>query len=718
MIARVASLLRRLTQASSVPPTEARQSLPPSLADQLRAGGLSTADWLTEHRRLSRLYAALPDEQIAMLRRRFPDQAARTVSAADRILRHEFNLLGSGLFVPVDPARPPRDGYTPIDWYLDPIRKLRFPERVPYRDWNLLAMRPGLADVKLPWELARSQHWPTLGQAYRLTADDRYASEIVNQHDDFVAANPVGFGVNWTCTMDVAIRAFNWALALELVQESSAVTGAALERTYTSLFEHATFIEANLENKYEVTSNHFLSNVVGLYALGLVFHDLPAGGGWVRRCREWLEQEMRVQVLADGADYESSIPYHRLVTELFLSGARLAEIEGVPLSAAYLHRLQQMVEFLLATTRPDGLQPQVGDADDGRLHIFTGYGTWNPQDARHLTAPAAIIMRRPEWLRGCDADGLWEAAWWGCDVDDVSVDVPPEAGAEAGTWAIRPTPPRPNTPGRTAPVQAAPGQTLPIQAGRLFADAGIAVARTAGAYLLATNGRVGTNGFGNHKHNDLLGFEFHSGGIPLIVDPGSYVYTSDPDARNTFRGTAYHNTIRVDGAEQNDLKPEYLFRLFETSTVEHLGFVETDAHVEYSGRHSGYARLPHPVIHERTLRLLKGADSLEIIDVLRGTGAHELAWHFHFAPGVDVESGPSGGRSGGDAGQSHFILTARGSARGPRFRFTVPRELAAVVQSAWYSPSYGVRVQCEALELRCETVLAGERRWSFALEPA
>ena len=35
---------------------------------------------------------------------------------------------------------------------------------------------------------------------------------------------------------------------------------------------------------------------------------------------------MRVQVLPDGADYESSVPYHRLVAELFLAGDRLAQL--------------------------------------------------------------------------------------------------------------------------------------------------------------------------------------------------------------------------------------------------------------------------------------------------------------------------------------------------------------------------------------------------------
>ena len=83
---------------------------------------------------------------------------------------------------------------------------------------------------------------------------------------------------------------------------------------------------------------------------------------------------------------------------------------------------------------------------------------------------------------------------------------------------------------------------------------------------------MGTNGFGNHKHNDLLSFEFHDRGRPLIVDPGSFVYTSNPDARNRFRSTRAHNTVVVDGEEQNEFKAEWLFRMFEKAKPEHLQF--------------------------------------------------------------------------------------------------------------------------------------------------
>jgi uncharacterized heparinase superfamily protein len=585
--------------------------------------------------------------------------------SAERILRHEFDLLGSGPFVPVDPDRPATLGYTPIDWYLDPVRRLRFPRGVPFKEWKLYEMRPGNADVKYPWELARCQHWVTLGQAFQLSSDERFAREIARELDDFVEANPVGIGINWTCTMDVALRAVSWALGLELVHQSRDLDAPFWRRAYAALFDHGVFIRGNLENTYEVTSNHFLSNVVGLWFLGAAFADLRQGVEWLAFARASLEQEIDVQVLPDGADFESSVPYHRLVTELFLGSARLADYQGQPLSAHYRARVADMAAYLATVQRPDGLMPQIGDADDGRLHVFSGYGSTSPQDGRHLLGPAAAMFDEPAWASLAGEVGEWEAGWWGLSM-------------------------------------ASPSASLPAM--RLFPDAGVAVTRTgAGHYLVVTNGIVGTKGFGNHKHNDQLSFEYHHGGVPLIVDAGSYVYTSDADARNLFRSTAYHNTLSVDGVEQNDIRPEWLFRLFETANAEHVSFEDSAGASEYVGRHHGYERLPEPVTHERILRLRKASGALEVVDRLRGRGQHDLRWHFHLAPGVGAEP----------VDPATLFLSAQGG----RWRVQFPSGLHVAIEPAAYSPSYGTKVSCLAITLSTRVALDGDRTWEFFITP-
>ena len=583
------------------------------------------------------------------------------------MLAHEFDLLGSGPYTPHDPDRAATPaGYRPIDWYLDPVSGLRFPRGVRLSDWDLERMRPGRADIKLPWELARCQHWAVLGQAYRLTRDDRFALEIAHQLADFMEANPVGTAVNWACTMDVALRAVSWAIGLDLVHLCPALTPDFWQQAYEALFDHGAFIEGHLENTYEVTSNHFLSNVVGLFFLSAVFADLPRGRTWDRQCRAWLTQELQVQVLPDGADYESSVPYHRLVTELFLGSLRLADYTRAPLPQAFSDGVERMVAFLSAVLRPDGLMPQIGDADDGRLHILSEYGGWQPQDASHLFGPAACLFRNAGWLAQAGEAGRWESEWWGLDCAGLATD----------------------------PAGDAPAL-------RHFPQAGLTVMRRRRDYLLITNGIVGTSGFGNHKHNDLLGFEYHVEGEPVIVDPGSYVYTADPAARNLFRSTMLHSTVAVDGQEQNEVRPEWLFRMFEKANPEHLDVRELSDALEYRGRHHGYARLADPLVHERTFKMLRADRVLLIADVLEGRGTHRLHWHFHFAPGVAVAMASR---------DTVDVLAA-----GVTCRMTLPAGLTATIASSWCSPSYGVRMACSVLDLDLLATVDGRCHYIFQL---
>jgi len=281
-------------------------------------------------------------------------------------------------------------------------------------------------------------------------------------------------------------------------------------------------------------------------------------------------------------------------------------------------------------------------------------------------APASVVFGVPEWWRNDDPWASWEAAWWGLE-------------------------------------PSAPNAVTPVALRQLFPDAGLAVVKHQQQYLLVSNGKVGTNGFGNHKHNDLLSFEYHDRGAAVIVDPGSYVYTSDPDARNRFRSTKAHNTLMVDNEEQNEFKAEWLFRMFAKAEPEHVEFVTDADRSRYRGRHNGYSRLPHPVVHERCFELDHASGALVIADRLTGEGSHNLVWRFHCAPGVSVATEVDGSLS----------LRSNGLAWSLR---SLDR-LTPSVEDAWYSPSYGVRVASKAIEFRVEQQLPRQPDWTFRLEP-
>jgi hypothetical protein len=478
---------------------------------------------------------------------------ARRASLLDRgelVARHCFDLLGSG---PTELGRQ-------IDWLTDFKSGRRWPlahiSKVPI-------VLGGGADIKVPWELSRCQHLPLLAAAYRLTAETRWLDEIGAQIESWIAANPVEFGPNWTCTMDVAIRASNWIATLVMVAEPAA-DRPWFDRALRSLLLHGRFIRSHLEWAV-ARGNHYLSDVAGLLPIAALFHGSDEGRGWADFAAGELAAEIEHQVRDDGCDHEASIPYHRLVAELFICGTQAADaLAPGALPQRHHERIERMLAFSVDYTRPDGLAPQVGDADDGRFLPLGDYGA-DPRSHRHLFAQAD---RTFQVARG-------HAAY-----------------PHGGYWIMR--------------------------ANDLF--------------VLVRCGDVGVGGIGSHAHNDALSFEFSRGDQPLVIDPGSYLYTADPVERNRFRSTAFHSTLQIDGDEQNPLRDDALFMMEDRRRAEALEWNADPERPSFVGRHHGYEALREPATHTRRLELGVAAATLRITDRVDSPGAHELQWTFPLAP--------------------------------------------------------------------------------------
>ena len=291
---------------------------------------------------------------------------AETTPQVDALLKHRFDLLGSG----------PTDLGADIDWSAD----FKTGRRWPLRQSSLLRVSyDDGSDIKVPWELSRFQHLPLL-------AASGHTGEVGAQLESWIAANPVELGVNWTTTMDVAIRAANWVAALVLSADRAA-REPWFQHTLESLLLHGRFIRSHLEWS-EFRGNHYLSNIVGLLPVAALFSGGREGRDWAQWAAGELVAEMEHQVRADGSTGEASIPYHRLVTELFVCGTQAVDAlvpESIP--DWYRERLDSMLAFVRDYTRPDGLAPQIGDADDGRFLPLGDYGA-DPRDHRHLFAQA------------------------------------------------------------------------------------------------------------------------------------------------------------------------------------------------------------------------------------------------------------------------------------------------------------------------------------------
>src|SRR5439155_235146 len=204
----------------------------------------------------------------------------------------------------------------------------------------------------------------------------------------------------------------------------------------------------------------------------------PDGRASLPRRARRAATELDHQVRPDGCAHEASTAYHRLVTELFLCAVQAADVLApARIPDSFRERLDRMLAFVRGCTRPDGLAPQIGDADDGRFLPLGDYGA-DPRDHRHLLAQAGVKYERA-------------------------------TGSAA------------------------------------YPDGGYYVLRAGGLYAIVRCGDTGRRGRGGHGHNDQLSFELAAGSEPLVVDPGTYLYTADPLERNRFRSTAFHSTLRV-----------------------------------------------------------------------------------------------------------------------------------------------------------------------------
>jgi hypothetical protein len=579
-----------------------------------------------------------------------PEELRSMVAQADAVVRHRFDLLGSG------PCQLPPQ----IDWHCDFKSGYRWNPAIHHSGISFGAQRG--VDVKVPWELSRCQHLPLLAQAYLMTGRSHYADEAIGQIRHWIAANPPEFGVNWVCPMDVAIRVVNWLWTVALVADSTAVSDQFLVDFIASMLAHGRYLRSNLEVMPDGTrTNHYIADLVGLLYLGLTLKELDVAREWGSFAIRELEAEMERQVLPDGVNFESSIPYHRLVAEMFLSSALLAKHHGVAFAPSFLERLRRMMDFTTAYTKPNGLAPQAGDADDGRLHVLSGHGRVDPRDHRHLLAAASMLFCRDDWYQA--AGPRWVEALW---LGGASRERNPPACSSS------------------SPESAA------------FKDGGFYFLRKDDDFVMLTAGSVGTGGLGNHKHNDLLAIEVHLGGEDILIDPGTYLYTPQPEARNAFRSTRAHTTVMVDGVEQNTIPAESLFSLHSDACPSLVEWTTGARETTIIAEHDGYRRLPAPVIHRR-LVTLSGGGAVTIEDTLvavsSGAAAHDLAWTFAFAPGCRVSSTSNG----------WSVVTGRGrnvTLTAPRDAGGLPIPIVSAIEAGSVSPSYGVAVQATVLRWR------------------
>ena len=488
------------------------------------------------------------------------------VRLADQILLGRIPVFGTEI-----------DFGAAVAWRRDPLRDIETSRKyfrfIPYLD------RLACGDHKWIWEINRHQHLVVLAQAFAVTGRTAYFDEVVRQLEHWWTENPFQRGINWTSALEVAFRALSWIWIWHLL--GATMSSEFRRRFLAELYRHGLHLQYNLST-YFSPNTHLLGEAVALHAIGRLFPEFPRSEYRRELGRKIVRDQMTAQVRRDGSHFEQSTYYHVYALDLFLFHAVLEDITD-----EYRDGLSRMTDFLASVVQANGDLPLLGDDDGGR--VFHPYGE-RAQVARATLATASLMLNKsvfPFSERDVEKVALW---WLG-----------PE---KCGVVRL------PNI----------------HRQSRVFADSGLVVMQRGEISALFDAGPFGPWSAG-HSHADTLSLVVSSGGEEVLIDPGTYTYM-DPDWRDAFRGTAAHNTVRIDG--RNQAVPGGPFRWMNKPEVRLVHFSSTPeqdcavAICQYSD-----------FTHKRTVQFLDG-NTFNILDELEGPpGEHliEQFWHV----GADVQ---------------------------------------------------------------------------------
>jgi hypothetical protein len=571
---------------------------------------------------------------INAIRTRLPGAAEETIERAERICSHRFDLLG---YRDVDMGKH-------INWHLDRVHEKEAPRKtfykVPYLDFETVG------DSKVTWELNRHQHFITLGKAYQLTHGDKYLREFTEEFYDWQNQNPYLVGINWASSLEVALRSLSWLWAKELFNVSQVLPARLEQDLLSALGRNARFIEHNLSTFFS-PNTHLLGEAVALFFIGVLCPGLRGATGWRALGWQIILREAERQIRADGGYFEQASYYHIYALDLLLHARILAWRNQIPIPEIFDRTLISMSDYLSALST-GGPVPRLGDDDGGRLFDPTR------NRAEHLSDPlstgAALFHR-----------GDWKAASPGL--------------AEETLWLL-------------GPVGAADFDALPNDKPQVVSQA----LHSSGIYLMAGDGlRIAVDagpfgrGYCGHAHADALSITLATDGHEWLSDPGTFTYTGSAHWREIFRGTAAHNTLRIDGCDQAELVAPFKWNKIPTVRAEHWW---TGKHFDLLiASHDGYHRLSSPATHRRLVFFVKPRFWV-VIDSVEGKSSHQLELFWHM-PRVPAKLAARALEVGPLEGEKFGLIPLQDS------------DWSVELVESWRSESYGEKRA--ALALRCST---------------
>ena len=419
-------------------------------------------------------------------------------------------------------------------------------------------------------------------------------------------------------TSDVTARRLqNWLYAWQGFDSADGFPGldpVVQERLLASMSAQLDHVTAELTPE----RNHRTLELFALLVVSLGLPILDPQGDRGEHAWTALQDNLLTDVWTDGVHRERSTHYHLIALRSFL-GARVNVARfGGRVAPAYDERLRAACRFGMHLHRPDGRIPALSDSDSGSYLDLLGLAAdvFGDEELRYVATRGRA----------------------GTPPADRCADFP-VAGyhVQRSGWGDR---------------------------GQPYADE---------RFLMFGCGPLGDGG---HGHYDALSVEAYGRGHPLVVDPGRYTYAEgEPNWRHWFKGTAAHNTVTVDGLDQQPYRlgkpkgPKLDCRLLDLGSLDGVDLL-----------HGEVTSPAYDAVHRRAVLFVAGEYWL-VLDMARGQQPHDYAlrWHLAYDDAPTVEP-----LTGGITRVSTptVLLDLTGAPDSP---------VRVAVEPGWLSAEYGIK---------------------------
>jgi Heparinase II/III-like protein/Heparinase II/III N-terminus len=404
------------------------------------------------------------------------DGKAALITEADEIVNGKFRMFG-GEPVPLQLTfNEPLHHWTDYEMGNTPIPFSQFP----------------IHDIKFIWEPARFGWAFTLGRAYHIMQDEKYAEAFWKYFETFTDSNPPTLGPHWMNGQEVAIRLMSLVWAAQVFQTASASSAERRERLVQSIAHHAARIPPTLIYARSQNNNHLVIEAAALYTAGVAL-DQPR---WRELGWSWLNPALCTQISSYGEYIQHSTNYHRLMIQTALWVDMILRERHQHWPFPTLEALTRASHWMFSMIDPaSGQTPNLG-ANDGALIFPLSSTPFN--DFRPTVQAAARAF-----LRTTLPAGIWD---------------------EMSLWL-----------GLSASAHTTGSDAYMTDHLR---------GKDSWAYLRASRFRS------RLSHMDQLHFDLWWRGLNITQDAGTYLYNGEPPWDNSLVSTRVHNTITIDDRDQ------------------------------------------------------------------------------------------------------------------------------------------------------------------------